>query len=515
MNSRIFDCAQTNNSERMEILLGTDEKKRKILANGRNKKNLTPLHIACDWNAAQCVRVLLEAGANREAVDDHGRNAFSFAKRGGFIEIINMLETYYPNGSLINEKIGNKGGASSSSASASSSSDVKENNAKISDLTMNIVQASSNPIKENSQEKEVRFEAPLKRTASYFSKSSKVPKMEDDESVSSAGYSQSDDELDSPIVSSRIQWVSTEKRKQRPKSNPNKISPISRVRPVTNQVSKNTGSETKSCATTFDIIKTKPISKKETKLVTESKDFDENEKQVLLNMKRQYFKINLQGAEYTIHARLLQNDSEKKVICCHGFSYCQSGYQWIKLAAALHQRGWDVILLDLPGFGKSSGATHQTRIWKNDGPDIVKTILEGLSLPRICVIGRCGGAATLMRTFVKYPHLFHKRFLTHNSVIGEWPLQFDNLLQKTKTKLMVTWCADPDHSKMCVAYKHLNFLRKTNFENVKFMDIDLNFLGSGNGYVEGITRTNFVNYNIPSPEYLKMAITHLEEAYAP
>jgi hypothetical protein len=130
-------------------------------------------------------------------------------------------------------------------------------------------------------------------------------------------------------------------------------------------------------------------------------------------------------------------------------------------------------MIDFPGFGNSSGRTIQTRNWKGECHDIMKGVLEAMDVKGpVSIIAVCGGAATTFRTLPKYPHLFAKRHVFHNCVISEWPVEMEEVMKKKAIKCMITWCEDPDHSKMCVSYKRLTLLKRQGFPNIDFSDID-------------------------------------------
>ena len=240
--------------------------------------------------------------------------------------------------------------------------------------------------------------------------------------------------------------------------------------------------------------------------------FSQKEQELLLRMEEAVIEMNTDSNKlYTINTRVLNNERSGKVaVCMHGFGWCQSGMVWSKMVEPLYNAGFSVVLVDLPGFGRSSGDNLQTRIWKNDGPEILSSIITalGITVPVSC-IGYCGGGATFMRTFPKYSKLFSKRHVLHNCVIGEWPPELDAKLATTNTKMYVTWNLDIDHTSLCVSYKHLAKLRKERFPNVIFHDIDDDYKGSGCcNNLRGISRSSVVHYFEPSDEYIEFVINH-------
>ncbi|CAF4915044.1 unnamed protein product, partial [Rotaria sp. Silwood1] len=87
-----------------------------------------------------------------------------------------------------------------------------------------------------------------------------------------------------------------------------------------------------------------------------------------------------------------------------------------------HQGLYSVILVDLPGFGRSSGRDLNQASWKRHAPEIVVAILSSFHIDKpVNVIATCGGSATTVRTINRYPLWFRDRnLLFTNSVIGDF-----------------------------------------------------------------------------------------------
>ncbi|CAF4279155.1 unnamed protein product, partial [Rotaria magnacalcarata] len=86
---------------------------------------------------------------------------------------------------------------------------------------------------------------------------------------------------------------------------------------------------------------------------------------------------------------------------------------WIKLAYQLSQQcQYSIILIDLPGFGLSSGRSLDQTSWKRYGPEILIAVLSSFHLRHsVSVVAQCGGAATTVRTINRYPLWFRGRGL--------------------------------------------------------------------------------------------------------
>jgi hypothetical protein len=196
------------------------------------------------------------------------------------------------------------------------------------------------------------------------------------------------------------------------------------------------------------------------------------------------------SGKYRINARLLAAASSSSVLdvqrahtvlCLHGFGKATNWIRWTKLAAPLHAAGFNVLFVDLPGFGTSSGRNIQTRTWKCDGPEILLGILDALALcGTVSLHAVCGGAATFMRTLVKYPARFrHGRHVLHNCITSVWEPRLDAMLRKHTILLLITWIEDCDHSRHSVSYKTLSRISnenktKKNKKNsgIRFVELD-------------------------------------------
>ncbi|CAF1068013.1 unnamed protein product [Rotaria sordida] len=175
----------------------------------------------------------------------------------------------------------------------------------------------------------------------------------------------------------------------------------------------------------------------------------------------------------------LNSDNRQFVLILHGFDETENWTTWTKMTEPLYNRGlYSVILVDLPGFGRSSGRDLNQASWKRHAPEIVVAILSSFHIRKpVNVIATCGGSATTVRTINRYPLWFRDRNLVFtNSVIGDFGESkvgdFENILTQFNIHIVVHWFPDQDHTHHCVAYKRWNKLRQSGFRHLQLIDFD-------------------------------------------
>eukprot|EP01090_Pellita_catalonica_P007686 TRINITY_DN18287_c0_g1_i1.p1 TRINITY_DN18287_c0_g1~~TRINITY_DN18287_c0_g1_i1.p1 ORF type:complete len:344 (-),score=28.87 TRINITY_DN18287_c0_g1_i1:30-1061(-) len=279
----------------------------------------------------------------------------------------------------------------------------------------------------------------------------------------------------------------------------------------------------------FNVISLQPIPESPYDLeLYESNVFSNHEEEIFQRM--QSFKLTLDlkyGGTYTIHTKFLSPYSptdpkmklRKTILCLHGFGASCTWATWLKLTIPilnLSNNGVDLLFVDLPGFGRSSGRDIQTKTWKNDGPEIVVGILNAFrKTTNVSVVGFCGGAATFYRTIVKYPSRFKNcNHVFHNSVTSEVPKQLPEILAKEHMKMYLSWIEDIDHSRYCLAYKWFDNSRKAKKYDdiIEFENLSDEILGAVGAHCNPtLTRLGadsvFVFY--PSEQYLNKTVPFL------
>ncbi|CAF1594100.1 unnamed protein product [Rotaria magnacalcarata] len=189
--------------------------------------------------------------------------------------------------------------------------------------------------------------------------------------------------------------------------------------------------------------------------------------------------VKVDKVEFSINGNYYLKENQPCVLFLHGFGPARNWTNWIKLAYQLSQQcQYSIILIDLPGFGLSSGRSLDQTSWKRHGPEILIAVLSSFHLRHsVSVVAQCGGAATTVRTINRYPLWFRGRGLIFsNSVIGDFGESkigdFEKNLTKYNIHIVVYWIPDQDHSKYCVAYKRWNKLRVTGFRHLQLIDLD-------------------------------------------
>lgn len=187
--------------------------------------------------------------------------------------------------------------------------------------------------------------------------------------------------------------------------------------------------------------------------------FSEKEEEILVkNLQIEKIFIKTSFHSYLMNTRVLKPSSKapKSILFLHGHGDSPSWRSWIKLAIVFFELNFNCFLIDLPGFGHSlvddeEGVSFKT--WQDDGVELYKLLLEKLSVEKVFVIARCGGAALTIRTICKYPELFENSHIFHNNMISGVPDAFVTNFNKYGMKLFSTWKEDPDHQKFSVGYK--------------------------------------------------------------
>jgi pimeloyl-ACP methyl ester carboxylesterase len=105
------------------------------------------------------------------------------------------------------------------------------------------------------------------------------------------------------------------------------------------------------------------------------------------------------------------------VLCVHAFNKLTTSWAWIKLATTLFRQGFNVILMDLPGFGRSSvGRNIRCSIeqWRRWDVQIFSAFLAELKIPRVNMIGCYDSASVFLQILLNAPQILSKNHFLHN-----------------------------------------------------------------------------------------------------
>jgi len=235
--------------------------------------------------------------------------------------------------------------------------------------------------------------------------------------------------------------------------------------------------------------------------------FNEDEKNLFSTITAEEIKVKLNQTFYTISYRILKNPkATNSALFLHGFGPASTWAQWLKLALPIYNSGKTIIMVDFPGFGRSSGARIQTRPWRSCGPNLIFSILDSFKAnSKVTVVAQCGGAGFFLHALCKDPSRFAKRHVLNNGYTASWPENLEARLTNNSIKLFSTWKTDDVHLKESVPYKKWDSLRNANYPNVKFQDLSGNYMVERPVYIKGLSRekNGETTLNIPSKKYLE------------
>ncbi len=103
--------------------------------------------------------------------------------------------------------------------------------------------------------------------------------------------------------------------------------------------------------------------------------------------------------DYTM--RYLDFGEGDPVFCIHGFS--SSTYTWNKTAKALYEKGFRVIVMDLPGCGRSSIPRDEVKLCVDYmGTQVVK-LADALSIDQFSIVGASMGGGISLYLLINHP----------------------------------------------------------------------------------------------------------------
>ena len=105
------------------------------------------------------------------------------------------------------------------------------------------------------------------------------------------------------------------------------------------------------------------------------------------------------------------------VLCLHAFHKMTTSWCWIKLATTLYRQGFNVILMDLPGFGRSSvGRDIRCSVgsWRKWEVQIFTTFLAEMKIPRVNILSCYETASVFLTILLNAPQVLSRNHYLHN-----------------------------------------------------------------------------------------------------
>jgi len=108
----------------------------------------------------------------------------------------------------------------------------------------------------------------------------------------------------------------------------------------------------------------------------------------------------------------------KFVTMLHGIEYpLVSSWVWVKLVRPLYRKGFSVIAIDLPGFGRSKmnmDPSVKLEAWLKDDWHLICQTLDNLRVPCTHMVATGAQCATIFRMFMGSPHSLEKEHFFYN-----------------------------------------------------------------------------------------------------
>ena len=115
-------------------------------------------------------------------------------------------------------------------------------------------------------------------------------------------------------------------------------------------------------------------------------------------------------------AAVIERGSET-VMCFHSFSKITTSWAWIKFAVTLFRQGFNVILVDLPGFGKSSvGRDIRCDLitWRSWNVTMVSMLMAKLQIKKINIMASHDSASIFTDILLQSPHILGRNHFLYN-----------------------------------------------------------------------------------------------------
>lgn len=126
-------------------------------------------------------------------------------------------------------------------------------------------------------------------------------------------------------------------------------------------------------------------------------------------------KILINGLEinYRVDGKSLKRGATSHILILHGWG--SNSLKWVNVQKKLIKKGYKVIVLDMPGFGKSKKSKETWGL--DEYRDFVNDFVNSLKLNKFYLIGHSFGGSTAIKYSIKYPRKVEKLFLITPSCV--------------------------------------------------------------------------------------------------
>ena len=108
---------------------------------------------------------------------------------------------------------------------------------------------------------------------------------------------------------------------------------------------------------------------------------------------------------------------KQTVLAFHAFAKMTTSCAWLKFGATLFRQGFNVILLDLPGFGKSSVARDvscSVESWQSWDVSLVTNLISKMNLGQVNILACYESAPMLFHLMRDAPQVLGRNHVIHN-----------------------------------------------------------------------------------------------------
>jgi len=176
--------------------------------------------------------------------------------------------------------------------------------------------------------------------------------------------------------------------------------------------------------------------------------YTEDDTEVMFQLSAYRFTTRLAGIVHEISVRAVPCYAlgrPFRVACfLHGFTKDRTSYLWSKTWHAFRRDGFQIVTLEFPGWGRSSGEANQSRPWQDHDGMLLLRVLRAFPLPEqgacVSVIAEGIGAVAFIRAYAEDPRIFAAHHILLNVVIGDIPKEFKTHLRDRGADCFVYLC---------------------------------------------------------------------------